>query len=93
MASIAVKVIASALGLAFVLAAAAPAEAAKARKHKAKAVMQVRAVAPGGSGYRGTGVFPAGPIYNGPKYLGDDPDPSIRFQIWRDQGMHYGGDG
>ena len=44
------------------------------------------------SRYRGTNLFPAGPIYNGTDYLGDDPDPFIRSQILRDLGAHYGGE-
>lgn len=90
MSSLPVKLIASAIGLAVALAASAPAEAAKARKHKkvagAHATVRVQ------SGYRGTNLFPAGPIYNGPDYLGDDPDPFIRSQIYRDLGAHYGGE-
>ena len=89
MSSLPVKLIASAIGLAFVLAAAAPADAAKARKHKkvagAHAAVRVQ------SGHRGTNLFPAGPVYNGRDYLGDDPDPFIRSQILRDLGAHYGG--
>ena len=89
MASLAVKLMVSAIGLAFVLAAA-PADAAKARKHKkqvaAHAAVRVQ------TGYWGTNLFPAGPIYNGNDYLGDDPDPNIRFQIKRDLGVHYGGE-
>jgi hypothetical protein len=88
MASLAVKLMVSAIGLAFVLAAA-PADAAKARKHKkhgtAHAAVRVQ------TGYWGTNLVPAGPIYNGNDYLGDDPDPNIRFQIKRDLGVHYGG--
>jgi hypothetical protein len=88
MASLAVKLMVSAIGLAFVLAAA-PADAAKARKHKkhgtAHAAVRVQ------TGYWGTNLVPAGPIYNGNDYLGDDPDPNIRFQIKRDLGAHYGG--
>ena len=91
MSSLPVKLLASVIGLAFVIAAAAPADAAKARKHKkvAAAHKTVRVQ----SGYRGTNLFPAGPVYNGPDYLGDDPDPNIRFQLMRDLGAHYGGDG
>jgi hypothetical protein len=89
MASLAVKLMVSAISLALVLAAAAPADAAKARKHKkqvaAHAAVRVQ------TGYWGTNLFPAGPIYNGNDYLGDDPDPNIRFQIKRDLGAHYGG--
>jgi hypothetical protein len=89
MASLAVKLMVSAIGLAFVLAAA-PADAAKAPKHKkhgtAHAAVRVQ------TGYWGTNLVPAGPIYNGNDYLGDDPDPNIRFQIKRDLGVHYGGE-
>jgi len=88
MASLAVKLMVSAIGLAFVLAAA-PADAAKAPKHKkhgtTHAAVRVQ------TGYWGTNLVPAGPIYNGNDYLGDDPDPNIRFQIKRDLGAHYGG--
>jgi hypothetical protein len=42
--------------------------------------------------YWGVDKFPAGPLYyNGGEYLGDDPDPNIRFQLWRDLGAHFGG--
>ena len=89
MASLPVKLMVSAIGLALVFAAVAPADAAKARKHKkvasAHAAVRVQ------TGYWGTNLFPAGPIYNGNDYLGDDPDPNIRFQIKRDLGVHYGG--
>jgi hypothetical protein len=90
MASLAVKLMVSTIALAFVLAAA-PADAAKARKHK-KRVTAHAATVTANSRYRGTNLFPAGPIYNGTDYLGDDPDPFIRFQILRDLGAHYGGD-
>ena len=89
MTSIPVKLVLSAVGVAFVLAAASPADAAKARKHKTHAARTVKV--PANSHYRGTQLFSAGPIYNGPDYLGDDPDPNIRFQILRDLGAHYGG--
>jgi len=32
----------------------------------------------------GAGGVPAGPLYNGQDYLGNDPDPNIRSQILRD---------
>ena len=91
MASSAVKLMASAAGLALLLAAAAPSEAAKAHKHK-KHPAAPAAPAAANSGYRGTNLFPAGPIYHGNDYLGDDPDPFIRSQIQRDLGAHYGGE-
>lgn len=88
MTSISVKLILSAVSLAFVLAATAPA-AAKARKHKKVARVQTTSHVQGK--YWGSNLFPAGPVYNGPDYLGDDPDPNIRFQLLRDLGAHYGG--
>jgi hypothetical protein len=33
---------------------------------------------------------PAGPLYNGQDYLGDDPDPNVRSYLIRDMGR-YGG--
>ena len=30
--------------------------------------------------YWGTNLFPAGTLYSSGVYLGDDPDPNIRFQ-------------
>ena len=66
-----------------------PADAAKARKHK----KVVTASAHGHEGkYWGTNLFPAGPLYFSGVYLGDDPDPNIRFQIWRDISGRFGGD-
>ena len=91
MASIAVRLIVSVAGLALVLAAAAPADAAKARKHKRHVAAHAASVMTK-SGYRGTNLFPAGPIYNANDYLGDDPDPFIRSQLQRDLGAHYGGE-
>jgi hypothetical protein len=90
MASLAVKLMVSAIALAFVLTAA-PADAAKARKHK-KPMMAHAATVTAKSGYRGTNLFPAGPIYHANDYLGDDPDPFIRLMIQRDIGAHYGGE-
>jgi hypothetical protein len=91
MASLAVKLMASAIGLALVLAATASADAAKAGKHKKHRTAHTTATA-NKSYYRGTNLFPAGPIYNGNDYLGDDPDPFIRSQILRDLGARYGGE-
>ena len=71
----------------------AQAETAKHKKHSAKhkqAAYVARASAPG---HRGTNLFPAGPLYyNDGTYLGDDPDPFIRSQIWRDIGSRFGGE-
>ena len=91
MSSVPVKLMVSAAALAFALAAAAPAHAAKARKYKTRLAAPAATVA-AKSGYRGTNLFPAGPIYNGNDYLGDDPDPFIRSQILRDLGARYGGE-
>ena len=66
--------------------AAASAETATAKKHKkARTTQQTTQTRE-----RGTNLFPAGPVYNGPEYLGDDPDPFIRFQLYRDLGGRYG---
>jgi hypothetical protein len=81
------KILVSVCGLAFVAVASAPAEAAQVRKHKRAA--DAYAMAP--TQYRGLDKFPAGPIYAGPTYLGDDPDPFIRSQIARDVNAVYGG--
>lgn len=89
MPSLVLKLMACVIGLAIV-AAAAPADAAKARKHKK--VARVHTTVPVQSGYRGANLFPVGPLYNGQDYLGDDPDPFIRSQIYRDLGARYGGD-
>ncbi len=77
---------------AFAVIAAAPAEAAQKHKHaKHKATVAARSSTM--QGHRGTETFPAGPLYfNGNEYLGDDPDPNIRFQLWRDLGAHFGGE-
>ena len=88
MTSIPVKLILSAVGLAFIVATTAPAEAAKARKGKTRAARIV--VVAADSHQLGTNLFRAGPIYNGPDYLGNDPDPFIRSQIFRDLNAFYG---
>jgi hypothetical protein len=81
------NLIALVAGLAMI-ATAAPADAAKKEKHtKHKTVVAARASA----GDRGGDRFPGRPLYyNGNEYLGDDPDPNIRFQLWRDLGAHFG---
>ena len=79
MAALPVKLIVSGIGLALILTAAASADAAKVRKHKRQVAAHAAAVTTK-SGYRGTNLFPAGPIYNANDYLGDDPDPFIRSQ-------------
>jgi hypothetical protein len=77
---------------AFAVIATAPADAANRKhlKHKKVAAEHSANVSPR---CRGDNQFPCGPLYyNGGEYLGDDPDPNIRFQIWRDLGAHFGGD-
>jgi hypothetical protein len=89
MAALPVKLMLSAVGFVFVLTGAASADA-KTRKHKKPEAHAAKVTV--NSKYRGTDKFPAGPVYNGTDYLGDDPDPNIRFQIMRDLGAHYGGE-
>ncbi|HWP24879.1 MAG TPA: hypothetical protein VNL39_00875 [Xanthobacteraceae bacterium] len=57
----------------------------------AKKKQAVARPAPSGITYRGTDKFPAGPLYHGNDWLGDDPDPFIRLQIQRDLTARYGG--
>jgi hypothetical protein len=65
------------------------AKTSKQVKHKTRVTHVARQTAPA---YHGTDKFPAGPLYyNGGTYLGDDPDPFIRSQIWRDIGATFGG--
>ena len=86
------KLILLAIGLAFLLTASAPADAAskvrKQKRHIAQTTASTKT-----THYRGTHLFRAGPLYNGPDYMGDDPDPFIRSQIMRDISGRYGGDG
>ena len=78
------------VGLALVLTSQA--EAAKASKHKRHAAAPTAAHR-SGTGYWGTDLVRGGPLYNGQDYLGDDPDPNIRFQLLRDLDRRYGGGG
>jgi hypothetical protein len=86
MSPLSLKVLAVTLIAAFALASAA--EAAKSRKHKKAATASTTVEGK----YWGTNLFPAGPLYFSGVYLGDDPDPNIRFQIWRDVSGRFGGD-
>ena len=54
--------------------------------------MKHRHAAAAAPGFRFQGGVPAGPLYNGQDYLGDDPDPNIRSYLIRDMGGRYGGD-
>lgn len=88
MSSLLLKLFAAALALVF--ASASHAEGAKPRKHKK--VASASTMAPSTSQHWGTDKFPAGPLYYSRVYLGDDPEPNIRFQIWRDISGRFGGD-
>ena len=81
------KLILLTIGLAFALTATT-ADAANLRKHRRQAQA---ATVVDNSRYRGTNLFPAGPVYNGPDYIGDDPDPFIRLMLKRDLSGRYGG--
>ncbi|HXF87304.1 MAG TPA: hypothetical protein VNK48_02985 [Xanthobacteraceae bacterium] len=76
--------LAAGLALASPVAAQTPAPAKKKQ-------MVTRSAAPSAVPYRGTDKFPAGPLYHGNDWLGDDPDPFIRLQIQRDLTARYGG--
>jgi hypothetical protein len=87
MISLPIKILAAAIALVFVLAAAADAKPRKQRPHAA-----ARTVVTVHPQERGANLFPPGPIFYGNEYLGQDPDPFIRLQIWRDLGARFGGD-
>ncbi|HEY1310179.1 MAG TPA: hypothetical protein VGF02_04450 [Pseudolabrys sp.] len=90
MASLPLKLTLSAIGIVLALAAVTPADAAQARQHKRHIAAHGAQTVSGK--YRGTNLFPAGPVYFANDYLGTDPDPFIRLQIQRDLGAHYGGE-
>jgi hypothetical protein len=88
MVSLPLKAAVAAMAAIFVIAS--PANAEKARKHKkVAAVSKTERV---DHTHRGTNLVPAGPLYFGDVYLGDDPDPNIRFQLLRDISGRLGGD-
>ena len=89
------KLLGSAIGLCVGLALvqSAPADAAKAGKHKRHVAAASTKARQSGTAYWGTDLVRRGPLYNGPDYLGDDPDPNIRFQLLRDLDARYGGGG
>ena len=91
MPSLALKLMACVIAFGIAVAVAVPADAAPARKHKK--IVAVQTAKPAQSKYWGTDFVRAGPLYHGQDYLGDDPDPNIRFQILRDLSGRYGGDG
>lgn len=91
MSSFPFKVLVAAIVGAFALATSAGAEnAEKVRKHKKVATTSKTEKAD--PYHRGTNLVPAGPLYFGGVYLGDDPDPNIRFQLMRDISGRFGGD-
>jgi len=91
MSSLPFKVLVATFAAAFVLATSANAEnAEKTRKYKRVATTS-KTVKPDAY-HRGTNLVPAGPLYFGGVYLGDDPDPNIRFQLLRDVSGRFGGD-
>ena len=59
-------------------------------KHKPAA--RVATVRPTAGACPGEAQFRCGPLDFSGTYLGDDPDPNIRFQIWRDLGARFGGE-
>ncbi len=88
MPSLPIKIALATLAAVFVIAS--PASAEKVRKHKkVAAVSKAERTDPA---HRGTNLVPAGPLYFGDVYLGDDPDPNIRFQLLRDISGRMGGD-
>ena len=76
--------------LAVIFASVSHAEDGKPRKHKKVAATSTTARTT--PQHWGTDKFPAGPLYYSGVYLGDDPDPNIRFQIWRDISGRFGGE-
>jgi hypothetical protein len=88
MSSLSLKVLASIVVATFALAS--PVDAAKKSKHKKVAASST--ITRTNSQHRGTNLVPAGPLYFSGVYLGDDPDPNIRFQLLRDISGRLGGD-
>jgi hypothetical protein len=88
MSSLPLKALASIVVATFALAS--PADAAKKSKHKKVAVSSTTTRT--NPQHRGTNLVPAGPLYFSGVYLGDDPDPNIRFQLLRDISGRLGGD-
>lgn len=87
MSSLPARLLAAVLAVTF--ASVSHAEDAKPRKHKKAAPTSTTARTT--QQHWGTDKFPAGPLYYSGVYLGDDPDPNIRFQIWRDVSGRLGG--
>ncbi len=76
--------------VAFSLCLALPAEAAKKKKPRSAATAAYStSYASGGPGSWGTAN--TGPLYNGPDYLGQDPDINVRAMLLKDLSGRYGG--
>ncbi len=85
------KIFVAAVVAAFAFATSANAEnAEKVRKNKKVATTSRTLQAD--PYHSETYLVPAGPLYFGGVYLGDDPDPNIRFQLMRDISGRFGGD-
>jgi hypothetical protein len=91
MPSLSLKIFVAAIIAAFALATSANAESAEKVRKNRKVATTSRTVQ-ADPYHRGTNLVPAGPLYFGGVYLGDDPDPNIRFQLLRDVSGRFGGD-
>ena len=91
MSSLPFKVLVATFAAALALATSANAEnAEKVREHKKVATTSKTEKAD--PYHRGTNLVRPGPLYFSDVYLGDDPDPNIRFQLLRDISGRMGGD-
>jgi hypothetical protein len=91
MSSLPLKVLVAGFVASFAFAISANAgNTEKVRKHKKVATTSKTVQAD--PYHRGTNLVPAGPLYFGGVYLGDDPDPNIRFQLLRDISGRFGGE-
>jgi hypothetical protein len=91
MSSLPFKILVATFVGAFALATSANAENAE-KVRKPKKFAAVSKTVRGDPSHRGTNLVPAGPLYFGGVYLGDDPDPNIRFQLMRDISGRFGGE-
>jgi hypothetical protein len=85
------KILVAAFVGAFAVATLANAENVE-KVRKPKKVAAVSKTVRADPSHRGTNLVPAGPLYFGGVYLGDDPDPNIRFQLMRDISGRFGGE-
>ena len=91
MSSLPLKILVAAFVGAFAVATLANAENVE-KVRKPKKVAAVSKTVRADPSHRGTNLVPAGPLYLGGVYLGDDPDPNIRFQLMRDISGRFGGE-